>query len=111
VIKIQELLKDGFSGLRALPTIRFALMLGAGVIVTLFAGALTSIITWAPWPDSVAGERVRWLGIALCIALGLIGLVMMALSNIRLDKISISTPAGSGELDLASGEDPPAEQA
>lgn len=96
-----KILKGAFSGLQALPTIRFALMLGAGVVVTAFAAALTAILTWAPWPDSVAGERVRWLGISLCIALALIGLVLMALSNTRLDKISITTPAGSGEIDLS----------
>lgn len=92
-----KILKGAFSGLQALPTIRFALMLGADMVVTAFAAALTAILTWAPEDD----ERVRWLGISLCIALALIGLVLMALSNTRLDKISITTPAGSGEIDLS----------
>ncbi len=92
------------SGLKSLHLISFALLLGAGMVVTGFAIWFGWTLSYGPWPEAVAAERIRVLGAALLLSLGLIGLVMVTLGvggRLKIDKVSINTAAGGGEIDFA----------
>lgn len=111
--------KGIFAGLQALPLISFTLLLGAGMVVTAFAVWFGWTLSYGDWPEGVAETRVRMLGSALLLSLGLIGLVMVTLGlggRLKIDKVSISTHLGGGEIDFAeespkgepdAGETPP----
>lgn len=91
--------------LKSLPGIKFALLLGAGMVVTAFAAFFAIMLTFGAWPESAALERVRWLGIGMCISLGLVGVLMMTLAGVKLDRLAVTTSLGSAEVDMAG--DPP----
>jgi len=111
--------KSLVSGLKSLHLISFALLLGAGMVVTAFAIWFGMTLSYGDWPEAVAAERIRVLGAALLLSLGLIGLVMVTLGvggRLKIDKVSINTVAGGGEIDFAedgakpapgAAEDPP----
>lgn len=103
--------KSLVSGLKSLHLISFALLLGAGMVVTAFAIWFGFTLSYGPWPEAVAAERIRVLGAALLLSLGLIGLVMVTLGvggRLKIDKVSINTVAGGGEIDFAEDGDKPA---
>jgi hypothetical protein len=52
----------------------------SGMALTLVALWLAWHVLDAPWPLSLAGERLRIIGIALYATLGLIGLVLTGLA-------------------------------
>jgi hypothetical protein len=99
------------SGLKSLHLISFALLLGAGMVVTAFAIWFGMTLSYGDWPEAVAAERIRVLGAALLLSLGLIGLVMVTLGvggRLKIDKVSINTVAGGGEIDFAEDGAKPA---
>lgn len=52
------------------------LLAGGGVAMTAYAGAALYAIAWLPWPETVARDRIRWLGYFGLGALSLIGIVL-----------------------------------
>jgi hypothetical protein len=88
--------KSFFNSLKMLPAITFALMLGAGVTLTAMSTWLVTILAYHKWPDSVAEARVNNLGLALCICLGLIGLVIIALAFGKIKNLSFTGPNSIG---------------
>ena len=93
------------SGLKALPTIAFALMLGAAFVVTAFIVWYTFILGYMKWPEAVAADRINALAVALWIFCGLIGLVIVALAFGKIEKVSVSGSVVSGEIEFDDGED------
>jgi hypothetical protein len=53
---------------------------GAGGVLTTFAFWLAWNVLEAPWPPSLAGQRLTIVGISLYIVLGLLGLVLTGLA-------------------------------
>jgi hypothetical protein len=89
-------LRKLFNQLKLLPTITFALMLGAGMVVTAFAAWYTMIIGYGKWPEAVAADRIHSLGSGLMISLGLIGLVIVALAFGKVKQLAVTAPNGIG---------------
>jgi hypothetical protein len=85
-----------FNQLKLLPAITFALMLGAGMVVSAFAAWYTVIIGYGKWPETVAEARIQALGLGLAISLGLIGLVIVALAFGKVKQLGITAPNGIG---------------
>ena len=94
--KVNLNLRRVFNQLKLLPAITFALMLGAGVVVTSFAAWYTVIIGYGKWPEAVAAERITALGTGMAISLGLIGLVIVALAFGKIKQLGITAPNGIG---------------
>jgi hypothetical protein len=92
-----------FNWLKALPLVSFALLLGAGFVATAFAVWFTWIIAYGGWPAEASIERIKWLGMALLTALGLVGLVMVTLAFGRIEKLSISGGMASASIDFEDG--------
>lgn len=88
--------------LKSLPAIRFALMLGGGVVSTALALLLILNLSWlVRWPESAAVERVRWLGIALAGSLAVNGIIMLALAWGKAGSVKLNLPGGVGaEIDF-----------
>lgn len=56
---------------------------------------LALVLIWAvgpasKWPDVVAGARIMWLGIALCLAVVCTPIIVLALASSRLGKVEAS---------------------
>lgn len=88
--------KQIIANLKLLPTIAFALMLGAGMVVTGFAAWFTILLGYGKWPESVAEARITSLGTGLCISLALIGLIIVALAFGKISKLAVTAPNGIG---------------
>lgn len=104
-------LKALFTALKALPLIRFALMLGGGVVATGGATWVLALIGHGLWPT---GEAVALARINALMALGMgsmsvIGLVMVALAFGKISDLSITTPAGSVSMKVDDDDPPPAQ--
>lgn len=89
-----------FQALKALPLIRFALMLGGGAMMTGGAGWITAIIAYGAWPASVAPARIEALAWGLIGCLSIIGIVMVALAWGKADKIRIGFRGAEAEFDF-----------
>lgn len=91
-------IKEVFNNLKLLPAITFALMLGAGVVVTAFAVWFGFMIGHGHWPAdvSVATARINALAVALDISLALIGLVIVALAFGKIKNLAVTAPNGIG---------------
>lgn len=88
--------------LRDLPLIRFALMLGGGMIATAGAVWLIAILGHGDWPagEAVALARIEsltWLAVGTLI---LIGVVLVALAWGQLGKLNVTVAGAAFELDF-----------
>lgn len=89
-----------FAVLRSLPLIRFALMLGGGVVASVAAGHVQVWLLHARFPASEAVWLARING-AVLMGLGalmIIAVVMVALAFGRAGKLGVK--AGGVELDI-----------
>ena len=98
------------SALRGLPLIRFALMLGGGMVATAGAAWLIILIGHGRWFNSEATAVARINGLTMlgigCLVL--IGIVLVALAWGRLDKLSFNVAGNSVDLDFEDEKPPPA---
>lgn len=81
--------------------ITFWAMMGASGVVTLFALGLALIVWIGGWPIALAGEQIKYLGIALLCMIGLMGLVI-----VRLTGASLTGKFGANEIEVRAGEQP-----
>lgn len=91
-----------FDLLKSLPMIRFALMLGGGMVATSFVGWVQFLMGHGRWPatEAVAIARIdalKWLGLG---GLAIIALVMVALAFGQLEKASIGFRDAKVDLDF-----------
>lgn len=93
------------NGLKALPTIAFALMLGCAFVITIFVIWYTIILGYNNWPESVAEARINALAVALWIFCGGIILTLVALAFGKIEKLSVSGSVVSGEVQFEGGDD------
>jgi hypothetical protein len=93
------------TGLKALPTIAFALMLGAAFVITAFVVWYTIIIGYNYWPESAAEARINALAVALWIFCGGIILTLVTLAFGKIEKLSVSGSVVSGEIEFDDGDD------
>ncbi len=99
-------------GLLTTHGVRLALLLGGSGVIAAFAAALIYVLAWklaGGAPPGVLVEIVRWLGVATVVAVvGLVICVWLAGGH-KVDRISVQTPMGGGELDMGdgAGEDVP----
>ncbi len=93
-----------FNGLRSLPLIRFALMLGGGVVSTVGAAWLIALLglNTGRWPsgEAVAIARINGLTMLGIGALILIGIVLVALAWGKLDRLNLNIGGNSVEIDF-----------
>ena len=93
------------SALSKLQLVTFAILLGAGMIVTSLSAWIIFIIAYIPWPDSVASDRIHALAIALWIVLGLVGLIVVSLAFGKIEKLSVTGGVVSGELQFENDDE------
>ena len=91
-----------FRILKSLPMIRFALMLGGGIVATIFVTWVQGLIGHGKWPatDAVAIARIsalQWLGLG---GLAIIAIVMIALSFGQLGKATVGVGGVQVDLDF-----------
>lgn len=90
------------NALRDLPLIRFALMLGGGMVSTAGAAWLIILIGHGKWFNSEATAVARINGLTMlgigCLVL--IGIVLVALAWGKLDKLNLNVGGNSVELDF-----------
>lgn len=95
--------------LKSLPAIRFALMLGGGMVATVLVGIPLAVIAdHAPWPAEavVAVARIDALKFIALGALAIIAVVMVALAFGKAGKLRINGPGGiGGEIDFDDDEE------
>lgn len=93
------------NGLKALPTIAFALMLGCAFVITAFVVWYTIILGYNNWPESAAEARINALAVTLWIFAGGIILTLVALAFGKIEKLSVSGSVVSGEIEFDDGND------
>jgi len=97
------------NALRGLPLIRFALMLGGGMVATAGAAWLIILIGHGKWFNSEATAVARINGLTMlgigCLVL--IGIVLVALAWGKLDKLSFNVAGNSVDLDFEDDPTPP----
>ena len=91
-----------FGLLKSLPMIRFALMLGGGMVATGFVGWIQWLIGHGKWPvtEGVAIARIgalQWLGLG---GLAIIAIVMIALAFGQLGKATVGVGGVQVDLDF-----------
>lgn len=94
-----------FQALKALPLIRFALMLGGGVTMTSAVAWVTAVIAHATWPEAVASDRIdalKWIALG---ALVIVGIVMIALAWGKADRIRLNIAGNEVDVDFEGGKD------
>lgn len=99
-----------FEILRSLPMIRFALMLGGGVVATSFVAWVQGLIGHGRWPasEAVAIARIsalQWLGLG---GLLIIAIVMVALAFGQLGKATVGVGGVQVDLDFDNPDNPEA---
>lgn len=87
------MLKQAFQNALTIAPINFWAIMLAAPLLTLFAVALTLVVWLGGWPDPVAPQQLEILGWALLATLGMLALIMVALTKVKL-KASTSTGAG-----------------
>lgn len=105
-------LKAVFTALQALPLIRFALMLGGGVVATGGAAWVLWLVGHGLWPtgEPVAIARINALmGLGMA-SMTIIVVVMFALAFGKISDLSITTPAGSMSMKVDDDEPAPPAQ-
>jgi hypothetical protein len=93
------------NALRKLQLITFAILLGAGMVVTALASWIIASIAYLPWPETAAEGRVNALAVGLWIVLGLIGVIVVTLAFGKIEKISLSNGVLSGEVEFDNDQD------
>ena len=93
------------SALKALPLIRFALMLGGGVAATISAGFITSWLTWSRFPDveSVWLARIQAVAAMGLASMGLAAVVMITLAWGKVGKVTATVGGNTVDLDFEDG--------
>lgn len=96
-----------FNVLKSLPMIRFALMLGGGVVATSLVAWVQFLVGHGRWPETEATAIARisalqWLGIG---ALAIIAIVMIALAFGQLGKATVGVGAVQVDLDFDNPEE------
>lgn len=109
--------KFDLSDLKALPTIGFALMLGAAMVITAIKVWKIYLFAFHFWPTdpTVAVEIIKGLSVDLWIDSGLIGLVIVALAFGKIRHLSAGNGVVSGSISFDNSppdqpdppEDPP----
>lgn len=89
-----------FQALKALPLIRFALMLGGGVTMTGIVTWIVALISRPGWPENVAEARVVALKLIALGALAIVGIVMVALAWGKADRIKLNIAGNEVDLDF-----------
>ena len=56
-------------------------LIGVLIALCIFALVVAAAITFNAWPEGIAGERIKYLGWALILAVGGILLVVVALAS------------------------------
>lgn len=97
-----------FALLKALPMIRFALMLGGGLVATALAAHVQAWLLHGPFPDAETVWLARihgatWMGLA---STGIVALVMVTLAFGRAGRVGVK--AGGVELDVDFDREDPA---
>ncbi len=97
-----------FNVLKTLPMIRFALMLGGGMVATAFVAWVQGLIGHGRWPatEAVAIARIsalQWLGVG---ALAIIAIVMVALAFGQLGKATVGVGGVQVDLDFDNPDTP-----
>ncbi len=77
---------------------------GAGAALTAFAVWLVWSVLHEPWPESLAGQRLTIIGVALYAVLGLLGLVLTGLA-MTVALRQVSGKFAGGEFSLSGGGD------
>lgn len=95
-----------FSLLKSLPMIRFALMLGGGMVATSFVAWIQWLLGHGRWPatEAVAIARIsalQWLGVG---GLAIIAVVMVALAFGQLGKATVGVGGVQVDLDFDNPE-------
>lgn len=96
-----------FNILKSLPMIRFALMLGGGMVATGLVGWVQFLVGHGSWPATEATAIARisalqWLGLG---ALAIIAIVMIALAFGQLGKATVGVGAVQVDLDFDNPEE------
>lgn len=96
-----------FNILKSLPMIRFALMLGGGMVATGLVAWVQFLVGHGRWPASEATAIARisalqWLGLG---ALAIIAIVMIALAFGQLGKATVGVGAVQVDLDFDNPEE------
>jgi len=96
-----------FRILQSLPMIRFALMLGGGIVATGLVAWIQALIGHGRWPATEATAIARitalqWLGLG---GLAIIAIVMIALAFGQLGKAKVAVGDVAVDLDFDSPED------
>lgn len=94
-----------FRLLKGLPLVRFALMLGGGMVATSGGVWLIAVLAHGRWLRTEAADiaRINVLGMLGIGCLVLIGIVLVALAWGQLDKVKVSV--GGNEVEADFGED------
>lgn len=88
--------------LRGLPLIRFALMLGGGMVATAFQAGAILLLWLATGPDTKINGFV-YIGLANC---AVTAIVIVALAFGRLDKLNLTVGGTTVELDFEGKDEP-----
>lgn len=96
-----------FNILKSLPMIRFALMLGGGMVATGLVGWVQFLVGHGRWPATEATAIARisalqWLGLG---ALAIIAIVMIALAFGQLGKATVGVGGVQVDLDFDNPEE------
>lgn len=96
------------AALKALPLIRFALMLGGGLAATISAGLITAWLTHSTFPDaeSVWLARVQAVAAMGLASMGLAAVVMITLAWGKVGKVTATVGGNSVDLDFEDGPEP-----
>lgn len=99
------------AALKALPLIRFALMLGGGVVASISAGQVQYWLAFGRnFPNSEAVwlariQAVAWMGLG---SLAIVAVVMITLAWGKVGKINATLPNGANvNLDFDEGQEQP----
>lgn len=104
-------MKFMFGLLQGLPLIRFALMLGGGMMASGGTAWVLWLIAYHSWPktETVALAQINALAMIGAACLAIIGVVMIALAFGKIDKMKLETKFGS--IDVGFEDETPAPSA
>lgn len=90
----------------AAPGVRFWAMVGAAISLNGFAGWLVWIIWHGGWPLSQAGRQLDILGKALWLTLGMILIIVVALTDKIVRAVGFNSSIDIGRSDSPERKDP-----
>jgi hypothetical protein len=89
-----------FRMLKALPLIRFALMLGGGMVATFFVAWVLWVLAHGHWPDSVAPDRIAALSHIALASLLIVALVVVSLAWGQAERVKLNVAGNEVDLDF-----------